>query len=199
MLPKRAPTRPKCGNLTALLLALAAGWPGSARASPEVGSEYQTKAAQIYSFTKFIDWPAKKFPSSESPFIIGVYGSDDITDFLRESFQTRRIKDRPVEIRHLTNKAELPGCHLVFVSRSESGRLGTVLYEMRHENILSVGESDNFLKSGGVINFLNVEGATRFQINLGAASRESLKVSSKLLPISYPANGAPRLPPITSP
>ena len=199
MPPKRAPTRRKCGLLAALLLALAAGWPGSARASPEVGSEYQTKAAQIYSFTKFIDWPPKKFPSAESPFVIGVYGADDITDFLRESFQTRRIKDRPVEIRHLTNKAELPGCHIVFVSRSERDRLGPVLYEMRHENILSVGESENFLKSGGVINFLNVDGATRFQINFSAASRESLKVSSKLLPVSYPANGAPRLPPVTNP
>lgn len=183
----------------AQLLALAAAWTGPCRAGPEVGSEYQTKAAQIYSFTKFIDWPPKKFPSAESPFIIGVYGTDDITDFLRESFQTRRIKDRPVEIRHLTNKAELVGCHLVFVSRSESSRLGTVLYEMRHENILSVGESDNFLKGGGCINFLNVEGAIRFQINLGAASRESLKVSSKLLPISYLANGAPHLAPVTSP
>ena len=182
-----------------MICALAAGWAGACRAGPEVGSEYQTKAAQIYSFTKFIDWPAKKFPSSESPFIIGVYGSDEITDFLRESFQSRRIKDRPVEIRHLTNKAELPGCHLVFVSRSERERLGTVLYELRHENILSVGETDNFLKSGGVINFISVEGATRFQIDLGNASRERLKVSSKLLPISYPANGAPRLAPVTSP
>ena len=182
-----------------MICALAAGWAGACRAGPEVGSEYQTKAAQIYSFTKFIDWPAKKFPSSESPFIIGVYGSDDISDFLRESFQSRRIKDRPVEIRHLSNKVELVACHLVFVSRTERDRLGGVLYEMRHENILSVGESDNFLKSGGVISFINVEGATRFQINLSAASRESLKVSSKLLPIAYPANGLARLAPITSP
>ena len=183
----------------ALLLALAAAWAGPCRAGPEVGSEYQTKAAQIYSFTKFIDWPAKKFPSSESPFIIGVYGSDEITDFLRESFQSRRIKDRPVEIRHLTNKAELVGCHLVFVSRSERDRLGSVLYEMRHENILSVGESDGFWRGGGVINFLNTDGAIHFQINLSAASRESLKVSSKLLQLSYPANGAPRLPPVADP
>ncbi len=199
MLQTRAPTRTKWGKLAALLLALAASGLGPGRAAPEVGSEYQTKAAQIYSFTKFIEWPPKKFPSAESPFIIGVYGSDDITDFLRESFQSRRIKDRSVEIRHLTNKAELAGCHVVFVSRSERDRLGMVLHELRRENILSVGESDNFLRSGGVINFVNVDGATRFQINLGAASRESLKVSSKLLPISYPANGEPRLPPITSP
>ena len=195
----RAPTRRKCGKLTTLLLAIAAGWPGAGRAGPEVGSEYQMKAAQICSFTRFIDWPAKKFPTSESPFIIGVYGSDEITDFLRESFQSRRIKDRPVEIRHLSTKAELVPCHLVFVSRSERDRLGTVLYEMRRENILSVGESDNFLRSGGVISFLNVDGATRFEINLGAARRESLKVSPKLLLISYPANGGPRLPPVTSP
>ena len=134
-----------------LLAALAAAWAGPCRAGPEVGSEDQTTAAQIYSFTKFIDWPAKKFLSAASPFIIGVYGSDEITDFLRESFQSRRIKDRPVEIRHLSNKAELVACHLVFVSRTERDRLGAVLYEMRHENLLSVGESDNFLKSGGVI------------------------------------------------
>lgn len=199
MFQKRAPTRSKWGKFAALLLALAAGGPGAGRAGPEVGSEYQTKAAQICSFTKFIEWPAKKFPTSDSPFIIGVYGSDEITDFLRESFQSRRIKDRPVEIRHLSNKAELVPCHLVFVSRSERDRLGSVLYEMRRENILSVGESDNFLKSGGVINFLTIDGATYFQINRSAASRENLKVSSKLLLISYPGSGEHRLPPVTSP
>jgi len=181
-----------------LLFVIATGLPGPCRANPEVGSEYQTKAAQIYAFTKFVEWPPKKFPSADSPFIIGVWGSDEITDFLRESFQSRRIKDRPVEIRHLSSKAELGPCHLVFVSRSERDRLGSVLSEMRHENILSVGESENFLRSGGVINFLSVEGATRFQINLDAANRERLKVSSKLFPISYPAKGT-RLPPVTSP
>lgn len=186
-------------KILAVLLTLCVGLAAFCHGSTEVGSEYQTKAAQIYSFTKFIDWPAKKFSSSGSPFIIGVYGSDDITDFLRESFQSRRIKDRPIEIRQLTNKAELVGCHLVFVSRSLRERLSSILSEMRHENILSVGEADNFLKSGGVINFLNVDGDIRFQINPDAANRERLKVSSKLLQISYPTNGAPRLPPITSP
>jgi hypothetical protein len=183
----------------AILLALLGCFAPTNQAQEEIGSEYQTKAAQIYSFTKFIDWPAKKFPNSASPFIIGVWGSDDITGFLREAFQSRRIKDRPVEIRHLTNKAELSPCHLVFVSRSERDRLGPILYEMRHENILSVGESENFLRAGGVISFLNVDGATRFQINLSAASRESLKVSSKLLPISYTGNASRRPPPITEP
>ncbi len=184
--------------MPSLLLALLAGLAGLCRAQ-DVDSEYQKKAAQIYSFTKFIDWPAKKFASSVSPFIIGVYGPDDITSFLRESFQRRRIKDRPVEIRHLTNKAELPACHLVFVSRSMRERLGSILYEMRHENILSVGESDNFLRSGGVINFLNIEGDIRFEINLGAASRESLRVSSKLIPIAYPGTGGRQPPSETSP
>ena len=72
------------GKISALLLALVAGLAGLGRADPEVDSEYQTKAGQIYSFTKFIDWPPKKFPSAESPFVIGVYGADDITGFLRE-------------------------------------------------------------------------------------------------------------------
>lgn len=175
------------------------GWLAGLCPAQEVGSEYQVKAAQIYSFTKFIDWPAKKFSSAASPFIIGVWGSDAVTDYLREAFQGRRIKDRLVEIRHLSNKAELRPCHLVFVSRSERDRLGGILWEMRSENILSVGESDNFLRAGGVINFVNVEGETRFQINAGAASRENLKISSKLLSISYSASHARRLPPVTEP
>jgi hypothetical protein len=200
MLPERSRSCKSGGKVLALVVALLGWFMASCLAQDEgVGSEYQTKAAQIYSFTKFIDWPAKKFPTSSSPFIIGVWGSDDITGFLREAFQSRRIKDRPVEIRHLTNKAELPSCHLVFVSRSEKDRLGPILYEMRHENILSVGESDNFLRAGGVISFLNVDGETRFQLNLSAASRESLKVSSKLPPIAYNGSAPRRPPPVTSP
>jgi hypothetical protein len=100
-----------------------------------------------------------------------------------------------VVFKHLQNKQELRGCHVLFVSRSERERLGSILGEVRRENVLTVGESENFLGKGGVINFVNIGGAVRFQISLDAASREKLSISSKLLQLSLPpASGLSTVP-----
>jgi len=160
--------------------------------------EFQKKAEFITSFTRFVEWPARKFALPDSPFVIGVYGSDNLTTLLQEALQERRIKDRPVVVRHLQNKEELRACHVLFISRSERDRLGSILAEVRRENVLTVGESDNFLGKGGVINFVNVGSTVRFQISTEAAAREKLAISSKLLQLSVAASGsistAPTLP-----
>jgi len=160
--------------------------------------EFQKKAEFITSFTRFVEWPARKFALPDSPFVIGVYGSDNLSTLLQEALQERRIKDRPVVVRHLQNKEELRACHVLFISRSERDRLGSILAEVRRENVLTVGESDNFLGKGGVINFVNVGSTVRFQISTEAAAREKLAISSKLLQLSVAASGsistAPTLP-----
>ncbi len=148
--------------------------------------EYQKKAEFISSFTRFIEWPARKFAQPDSPFVIGVYGTDSITSLLEEAIQDRQIKGRPAVIKHLLNKEELHACHVLFVSRSERDRLGPILGEVRRENVLTVGECDNFLGKGGVINFVTVGGQVRFQISTEAAAREKLTVSSKLLQLAMP-------------
>jgi hypothetical protein len=148
--------------------------------------EYQKKAEFITSFTRFVDWPERKFMQPDAPFVIGVYGSDTITSLLQEALQERQIKGRPVVVKHLLNKQELRACHVLFISRSERDRLGPILGEVRRENVLTVGESENFLGKGGVINFLNIDGAVRFQISGEAAAREKLTISSKLIQISVP-------------
>jgi len=150
--------------------------------------EYQKKAEFITSFTRFVEWPERKFAQPDSPFVIGVYGSDSISSQLQEALQGRQIKGRPVVVRHLQNKEELHACHVLFISRSERDRLGPILGEVRRENVLTVGESENFLPKGGVINFVNAGGAVRFQISIEAATREKLTVSSKLLQLSVPAS-----------
>jgi hypothetical protein len=164
-------------------LLIAASSPGSAQVESR---EYQKKAEFICSFARFVEWPSKRFSQPDAPFVIGVFGMDGVSDLLREAIQNRRIKDRPVVIKHLTAKEEIRSCHVLFVSRSERDRLGPVLGEARRESTLTVGECDNFLARGGVINFLNVNGEVRFQISPDAASRERLKVSSKLLQIALP-------------
>ena len=152
--------------------------------------EYQKKAEFITNFTRFVEWPARKFALPDAPFVIGVYGADHLTAFLHEAVQERRIKDRPVVIKHLLSKEELRACHVLFISRSERARLGSVLGEVRRENVLTVGECDNFLEKGGVINFVSTAGGVRFQISAGAASREKLSISSRLLQLAMPAGTA---------
>jgi hypothetical protein len=148
--------------------------------------EFQKKAEFIASFARFVEWPARKFPQADTPFVIGVFGTDSITSLLQEMIQDRQIKGRPAVIKHLMNKEELRACHVLFISRSERDRLGPILGEVRRENVLTVGESDNFLGKGGVINFVTIGGQVRFQVSSEAAAREKLTVSSKLLQLAVP-------------
>lgn len=148
--------------------------------------EYQKKAEFITSFTRFIEWPERKFAQPDAPFVIGVFGANTITILLQEALQGRSIKGRPVLVKHLLNKQELRTCHVLFISRSEHSRLGPILGEVRRENVLTVGECDSFLSKGGVINFVTTAGIVRFQISAAAAIREKLAVSSKLLQLSAP-------------
>jgi len=148
--------------------------------------EYQKKAEFIMSFTRFVEWPERKFARADTPFVIGVFGVDTITTLLQEALQGRPIKGRPVVIKHLLNKQELRACHVLFISRSESNRLGPILGEVRRENVLTVGECDKFLGKGGVISFVTIGDMVRFQISAAAAAREKLEVSSKLLQLSVP-------------
>lgn len=154
--------------------------------NPAEVREFQKKAEFIASFARFVDWPARKFPQADTPFVIGVFGTDNISSLLQEMIQDRQIKGRPAIIKHLMNKEELRACHVLFISRSERDRLGPLLGEVRRENVLTVGESDNFLGKGGVINFVTVGGQVRFQISTEAAAREKLTVSSKLLQLAVP-------------
>lgn len=148
--------------------------------------EYQKKAAFISSFTRFVEWPARKFTQPDTPFVIGVFGLDAISAHLQEAVQNRQIKGRSVIVRQIVDKEDLHGCHVLFVSRSERDRLPPLFAELRRESVLTIGECDNFLLRGGMINFVVTNGATRFQINTAATERERLAISSKLLQIAVP-------------
>ena len=150
------------------------------------GSEYQTKAAFLFNFAKFVDWPAHKFSQPDSPLIIGIIGTDPFGGLLDEAVQDQTINDRNVVIRHIESMEELRKCHIIFISRSESERLGPILSDVRGDNVLTVGEADNFISRGGMINFVMVGSSVRFQINDAAARHAGLKISSKLSNIALP-------------
>ena len=151
------------------------------------GMEYQTKAAFLFNFAKFVNWPPRKFTEPDSPLIIGVVGSDPFGGLLEEQVQDQRINDRTVIVRHIQSIQELRKCHIVFVCRSEAERLGPILAAVRGDNVLTVGETDQFIPRGGIINFVMIGPTVRFQINNSAARHAGLKISSKLSSLAIPA------------
>jgi YfiR/HmsC-like len=184
---------PKLRRLLAALLLFSLAGGSTAAADAPVGNA-QIIAERICSVAHFVEWPAKKFLQPDAPFVIGVFGNDSISGLLRETIQDRRIKERPVVVRKIMTKEELRGCHLLFISRSERDRLDPVLRAVRRENILTVGESDNFIARGGVINLVSIGETIRLQISVENARRESLVISSKLLQLALPPNYDPGEP-----
>jgi hypothetical protein len=173
----------------ALLLLAPLAW---AFASPDgddydqAGMEYQVKAAFLFHFAEFVDWPSHKFTQPDSPLVIGIIGSDPFGGLLEEAVQDKRINDRVVIIRHVEAMEELRKCHMIFICRSEADRLGPILSEVRGDNVLTVGETDKFISHGGMINFVMMGDTVRFQINDSAARRAGLKISSKLSSLAIP-------------
>lgn len=148
------------------------------------GQDYQIEAAFLFNFAKFVEWPARKFNQPDSPLIIGIVGADPFGGLLEEAVQEKRINDRNVIVRHIESMEELRKCHILFIARSETSRLGPILSEVRWDNVLTVGETDKFPSRGGMINFVTANNTVRFQINNGAARRAGLKISSKLLQLA---------------
>jgi hypothetical protein len=144
-------------------------------------SEYQVKAACIYNFTKFVEWPPEAFSNPSSPFVIGVIGDDPFNGELQRAVQDKDVCGRKFVVRHLRNADEARSCQILFISRSERKSIGDILAAVSTLPVLTISETDRFVQSGGIINFLLEQNKVRFEINAAAAKKAGLKVSSKLL------------------
>ena len=152
-------------------------------------SEYQLKAAFLYNFVKFVEWPAESFSSPDAPFIIGVLGINPFDDHLERAVQNKRINGHPFEIKEFKALAEARSCHMLFVCASERRRLADVIKSVDDASVLTVSELERFLPAGGMIQFVMEEKKVRFDINPGAARRANLRISSKLLSVARRIDG----------
>jgi hypothetical protein len=174
-------------RLILLLVVLISGFASPARlvwgqSSGTTG--YEVKAAFLFNFAKFIDWPPGSFASPQSAFTICVLGRDPFGNILDDSLQGKVIGDRPLAVRRFKDKAEARGCQMVFVSSSESPHLADIVETLRGANVLLVGETNGFAASGGTIEFTLEDNHVRFAINTDAADRSGLKFSAKLLALA---------------
>lgn len=152
-------------------------------AGQERPTDYQVKAAFLEKFGKFVEWPGDTFSSTNAPVVIGVYGEDPFDGALQGLAATDMINGRPVEIRRVKTVAEAKACHVIFIPASAK-MPHEVLNALAGAPVLTVGETDDFYNSGGMIEFVIENTQVHFKIKNEAARAAGLRISSKLLILS---------------
>lgn len=142
--------------------------------------EYHVKAAFLFHFAQLVEWPDAPDESGSS-LLLCTLGDDPFHGELESTVEGKQIGSRVLRIRHLSEAKVTRGCNMVFISRSENRHLAAILASLRNSPILTVGEADDFLASGGMIRFCLEGDRVRFEINREAAESARLKISSKLL------------------
>ncbi|HEV2692306.1 MAG TPA: YfiR family protein [Verrucomicrobiae bacterium] len=164
------------------LLILLFGFPAPAQdAAP---TEYQIKAAFLYNFAKFVEWPETAFGSPTSPIIIGVLGDNVFGDNLAKTIANKAINNRPLLFKEYHSVLEATNCHILFISASEKSKFSKIMEGLHGTSVLTVSETPDFIEAGGMINFVLEANKIRFQINDDVAKKAGLKISSKLLSLA---------------
>jgi YfiR/HmsC-like len=144
-------------------------------------NEYELKAAFLYNFAKFVEWPPEAFKGPSEPIAICILGENPFGGALEQAVNGKLVDGRKFVIRQVTGPQQASRCHILFVCSPEQKRALSILGELKTAGSLTVGDTDGFASAGGVVNFMVERGKIRFQINLEAAEREKLRISSKLL------------------
>lgn len=166
------------------LLALVAVPMPAAPPSAAPSSEYALKSVFVYNFCRFIEWPDSAFASPTEPLIIGIVGQDPFGALLKEAVEGETYHNRPIQIEHFRGAGDLRKCHLLFVSQSETGRLAQILAAVEKQPVVTVGETEDFLRRGGMIALLSDRSRVRLEINPVVIRAARLDVSSKLLRVA---------------
>ena len=148
----------------------------------QAANEYQVKAAFIYNFAKFVDWPGDAFGEG-GVLVVGVVGDDPFGRTL-DQLQGNTANGRRLRIKRLRWDEDLRSCQILFISNSERRHLGKIMDSIRGTSVLTIGEMPQFNQAGGIIKFVIQDDKVRFEINAGAAGQARLRISSKLLALS---------------
>lgn len=178
------------GGLVACACALATLPPCAAQAHTGNGSnasaalERSVKAAFLYKFLGYTEFPPSSFADPAAPLVIGVLGADELAAELARIVAGRNVLGRPVQVR-IVKEGEAPGnVHMLFIGGSDNVRVRAALKSVSATPMLVVTETDNGLLYGSVINFKIIEERVRFDVSLEAADKNSVKLSSRLLTVA---------------
>ena len=168
--------------LLLLLLVIPAASTSLGQAAPS--RENQVKAAFIYNFAQFVEWPDNAFLGNGAPFVIGVLGDAGLHGELERTLKGKTAGGREFAVRFYARPSDVQRCHILFIPASEQARAADVLQRVSHQGTLTVGDFDGFTAAAGVVRFMTEDNKLRFEVNVDAANDERLRVSSKLLKLA---------------
>jgi len=148
------------------------------------GDEAQVKAAFVYNFIKFVDWPSDVVQRSGDSIVVAVIGDGGVADAAEHLLGGKQVGDRRVVVRRLKADQSLAGVHAIFVTETDAKKVHRVLDGASGHPILSIGDAGGFAASGGIIGLVIEDRKVRFEIDQDAADSAGLKISSKLLALS---------------
>jgi hypothetical protein len=152
--------------------------------SEDAAGELEIKAAYLFKFGTYVEWPPSTFAGPEAPLVIGVIGADELGDELTRLVAGRTVHNRPVSVRKLKRGASLAGIHILHVGRAEGARAADSVTAARGLPILVVTDSVNAFEQGGTINFVLVGDKLRFDVAPPSSEVGNLKISSRLLSVA---------------
>lgn len=164
------------------LLLISSLFPSLAQINP--ARQYQVKAAFLYNFTQFVEWPASAFPEEGAPIVIGVIGEDPFGYYLDEVVAGEEINGHPLIVRRFNEDDEIKNCHVLFINEIGKSKTAGIIEKIKGQSILTVSDVPSFLHRGGMIRFTTVDNKIKFQINPEASKSADLIISSKLLQLA---------------
>ena len=188
----RLPPRAFAGIVILFLTVGCTVTPGLSLAQTGNASEYEVKAAFLFHFAQFVEWPPGVFKDASSPVTYCTLGEDPFQGALDQSLNGKIVGGRPARIRHLKGSRDFHECQVLFIGATEKKEVSATLAALKGEPILTVADADHFVNEGGVIGFCLEEKKIRFEINLNAATEARLKISAKLLSLAKTVVGDPR-------
>ncbi len=172
------------GGPRGLALVLVTAFAVGAEARLSAPSEYAVKAAFLYNFAKYVQWPPGNPATQTGMFVITVLGHDPFGGALDETLQGKEIDQLRVVIRRAHGTEDLGTSQIIFISDSQRAQLPEILKQLEGTPTLTVGEMDHFAERGGVIQFRMEGDRVRLNINPNAAARAHLKISAELLKLA---------------
>lgn len=163
-----------------VLVGLLLGFPALLGAAGS--AEYQVKAAFLYNFMKFVEWPGDSL-NAAGTITLGILGKDPFGEAIEE-VRGKTAKGRRIAVAHLRTPEEARECDLLFVCASEKGRFTQILKAVQNYRVLTVADQEGFCQAGGMINLVSVKNRVGFEVNVAAATRARLRISSQLLKLA---------------
>jgi hypothetical protein len=150
----------------------------------QVAEEYHVKAAFLYNFARFVEWPSTAFRNQQDPFVVCVLGADPFGSALEETLGGKQIDGRAFRIARISEAPQANACQILFIGFPDRKRMAAAIAALPARGVLTIGETDGFIAAGGIVNLTLREGHVGFQVNQRAAERADLQISSRLLSLA---------------